>query len=289
MEGSIAIEYNTGMQWFHRQQQAGFFDGRTLRMARVVFRGAERTATDERICVPGPELGQAAQDVCRDCDGRIRLVLAEEGVYTFSVSLPLVGNFTRQQVEISLQGCFPESSGATLWDYRVVSRSEEESLLEVTEMKLSWHDALADMTAQHGFVFESIIPESSALAGLVPESSPVLVIHRKDAASTLLVCCESGKVLASILVRKADFSVLDITGFLEFCRQSISPSLGLLKHGLLSSTANTQFACFNTNICNHFSKCCLEGCLAAGNGILGLQLAQRQRISTIGRCSRIAA
>ena len=188
-------------------------------MARVVFRGAERTATDERICVPGPELGQAAQDVCRDCDGRIRLVLAEEGVYTFSVSLPLVGNFTRQQVEISLQGCFPESSGATLWDYRVVSRSEEESLLEVTEMKLSWHDALADMTAQHGFVFESIIPESSALAGLVPESSPVLVIHRKDAVSTLLVCCESGKVLASILMKKADFSVADITGFLEFCQQ----------------------------------------------------------------------
>ena len=213
------------MQWFHRQQQAGFFDGRTLRMARVVFRGAERTATDERICVPGPELGQAAQDVCRDCDGRIRLVLAEEGVYTFSVSWPLVGNVTRQQVEISLQGCFPESSGATLWDYRVVSRSEEESLLEVTEMKLSWHDALADMTAQHGFVFESIIPESSALAGLVPESSPVLVIHRKDAASTLLVCCESGKVLASILVRKADFSVLDITGFLEFCRQKKQKSV----------------------------------------------------------------
>ena len=188
-------------------------------MARVVFRGAERTATDERICVPGPELGQAVRDVCRDCDGRIRLVLAEEGVYTFSVSLPLIGNFTRQQVEVSLQGCFPESSGATLWDYRVVSRSEGESLLEVTEMKPSWHDALADMTAQHGFVFESIIPESSALAGLVPESSPVLVIHRKDAVSTLLVCCESGKVLASILMKKADFSVADITGFLEFCQQ----------------------------------------------------------------------
>lgn len=214
-----------GMQWFHKQQQAGFFDGRTLRMARVALSGTERMATEERTCVPGPELGQAAQDICRDCDGRIRIVLAEEGVYTFSVSLPLVGNFTRQQVEASLQGCFPESSGSTLWDYRVVARGQEESLLEVTEMKPSWSDTLSDMTARHGLVFESIIPESSALAVLVPESGPVLIIHRKDAVSTLLVCCEAGRVLASILVRKADFSVLDITGFLEFCRQKKQKSV----------------------------------------------------------------
>lgn len=208
------------MQWFHRQQQAGFFDGRTLRMARVGLSGTERTATEEKVCVPGPESSeQAAQDICRDCDGRIRIVLAEEGVYTFSVSLPLTGSFTRQQVEESLQGCFPESSGSTLWDYRIVSRGERESSLEVTEMKPSWSAALSDMAARYGLVFESIIPESSSLAALVHESGPVLIIHRKDKMSTLLVCCESGRVLASILVRKADFSALDITGFLEFCQQ----------------------------------------------------------------------
>ena len=219
MEGSITIEYNMGMQWFRKQQQAGFFDGRALRMARIVCHGAERTATGERTCIPGPDLGQAVEDICRDCDGRIRIVLAEEGVYTFSVSLPLVGNFTRQQVEESLQGCFPEPSRLTLWDYRVVSRGEQESLLEVTEMKPSWKDALSDMTVRHGLIFESIIPESSALASLIAENNPALIVHRKDATSTLLVCCESGKVLASVLVRKADFSVSDIVGFLEFCRQ----------------------------------------------------------------------
>ncbi|MBP5993591.1 MAG: hypothetical protein KA731_01655 [Candidatus Moranbacteria bacterium] len=207
------------MQWFQIQQRVGFIDGQTLRVARLVARGVKRTLMDEQKCAFSPEGKSTVVEACHDCDGRIRLVVAEEGVYTFAVSLPLSGIFARPQVEEALQSCFPESSQMTLWDYRVISRGEHESLLEVTEMKASWRDTLSDLSATQGLVFESIIPESSALAALVHEEQPVLIIHRKDAVSTLLVCCESGKVSASVLMKKADFSGADITGFLEFCQQ----------------------------------------------------------------------
>lgn len=219
MEGSIAIGYNTNMQWLKTQQRVGFIDGQTLRVARLAAHGINRTLSDEQRCAFGPETESVVAEACHDCDGRIRMVVAEEGVYTFAVTVPLSGVFARPQVEEALQGCFPESSQMTLWDYRVISRGERESLLEVTEMKALWRDMLSDLSATQGLVFESIIPESSALAALVHEEQPVLIVHRKDAVSTLLVCCESGKVAASVLMKKTDFSGADIAGFIEFCQQ----------------------------------------------------------------------
>ncbi len=202
-----------------KKYNAGFFDGASLRAA-VVSRDAKDLSVfrEQSYSVQSGFEDESLLSLVSDFGRRIRLVVSEEGVYTFSVTLPNSSLGSPETLKHELHSFFPESSESTLWDSKVVSSGTTQALLEVTELKKSWADKLLAWNMEKGIIFESIIPESSAIALLTEEEASVVILHRKSEDSLLLIFAESGNILVSLLLRKP-FSVDDISGFLRFCKE----------------------------------------------------------------------
>jgi type IV pilus assembly protein PilA len=203
----------------------GFLDDKVLRIARRK-EGEEKSIFDEKVySLEKLSESNFFSEVQRDFGRRLNLVLAEEGVYTFSADIPGKKTLSRKSIEIALKGFFPEESASTAWDYRIASETEKGISLEVTEVKPHWNDILMRGKAE-GMVFESILPESSALAKMFPGETPMLIVHRKSADSFLLLFCVSGIVSVAFFFRKP-FSLEEVSSFLAYCRKKSggAPSL----------------------------------------------------------------
>jgi type IV pilus assembly protein PilA len=207
------------MDLFHEKYSVvGFLDGKSLRVARRKD-GGEEAISDEKL-YPLERLSEPNffSEVQKDFGRRLNLVLAEEGVYTFSADIPGGKKASsRKSIETALKGFFPEESASTAWDYRVASETEKGVSLEVTEVKQHWNDILTRGKAE-GMIFESILPESSALANMFPKETPMIIAHRKSEDSFLLLSCASGIVSAAFFFQKP-FSVEELSSFLAYCRK----------------------------------------------------------------------
>lgn len=202
-----------------RKYIVGFFDGVSLRAAEIARDDDQFSILREKTYPMNTGSDNGAFSLCcAEFGASIRLIVSEEGVYAFSATLPKVALNSRESIEKELRSFFPESSEATLWDSKVVSSDAEKTVLEVTELKKVWADVILSEGTGKGVRFESMIPESSALALLAQEEESAVILHRKSEDTLLLLFTESGDSIVSLLLRKP-FSPEDVSGFLRFCKE----------------------------------------------------------------------
>lgn len=206
------------MDFFQKKLKVvGFFDGKSIRVAHISDDEKKSLIDEKNYSFDVDPREDVFHRIQGDFGRKMHLVVAEEGMYTFSLDIPEKECGSRKGIEKALQHSFPEASMSTIWDYRILSENEGRIFLEVTEMKKGWSDILRE-GRDSGMIFESIIPESLSLARMVAKESPTLIAHRKGPESFLLICCETGAVYASFFLKKPFLSG-DIASFLEYCQK----------------------------------------------------------------------
>lgn len=206
------------MNFFQKKLKVvGFFDGKTLRVARISDDEKKNLIDEKTYSFDVDPRADVFSRIQEDFGKKIHLVVAEEGMYTFSLDIPEKEGTSRKTIEKALRDSFPEESVSTVWDYRILSKKEGRIFLEVTEMKKNWSDTLREGRAT-GVFFESIIPESLSLSRIVAKDSMTLIAHRKGSEAFLLLCCEAGIVYVSLFLKKP-FLPADIASFLEYCQK----------------------------------------------------------------------
>lgn len=207
------------LSFFRSQIPVCFFDGQEVRVAMIhAKRGLVR---ETRFPLAHESIASIFLKIKNDFGKRVRLVLAEQGVYTFSIPVTLEASLTRARMTQALKAYFPEEPESTAWDYRVLSEQEGASLVEVTEIKQDWYNLLLQAAGESGIIFESIVPESVALAHLIKSPKPAVFLSQRADGSVLITSCVQGEVLTSFFFKELP-ATSTITALLDFFQKKYS-------------------------------------------------------------------
>ncbi len=133
----------------------------------------------------------------------VRIVLSEELVYVASFVMAPGTELTREQVLLKAEELIPENLDTTNWDFRTMHFSQSQNtgdrVVQVAVIERSFAQCLEQALEETGFVVESILPESYALATLETNRAGCTVIVEQNRENTLLVAVENGVVLVTMV------------------------------------------------------------------------------------------
>lgn len=153
-----------------------------------------------------------------------RWVLPERYLYVTQITVPVAESRSRAALEKYIANVFPETLGTLAWDYELLEPTESgEVRVELSGVVKEFGDILAQAIEQTGYHLEALIPESYALAQLVPGTRPTLLVHEKP-DGWIVAVLQAGKVITALFLETLpDEAMLHTTLTFAKERKGIDP------------------------------------------------------------------
>ena len=173
---------------------------KTLRVARV---NRDGTALQDETIFDLDENGLAGalKEAKKKFGQGARMVIPEEYLYVTRVEVELSPKDERSLLEEKIISVFPETLGGFAWDYEVLTKNTEKGEVELSGIVRNFGEMIDQSLGSAHYRVEAIIPESYALARLVPRNEVSLVVHEKE-TGWLSMLISDKRVVTSIFLTK---------------------------------------------------------------------------------------
>lgn len=159
----------------------------------------------------------AFQRVMSEFGRRIRLVLPEKYLYVTTLGIDAYSSNPRTVIEQKILDVFPETLGSLAWDYMIIDAGEKRMTVEVSGVVHDFGEVLQSALTKTRLSIEALIPESHALAQLVPNDRASLLVHENEMGWIVAVIKE-GKVITAIFLEHIP-SESDMKELITFAQQ----------------------------------------------------------------------
>lgn len=146
-----------------------------------------------------------------------RLIVPEEYVYTTRLEVQAKNPGLRSNIEKEITQIFPETLGDVAWDYQVITTSNEGIAVEVSGMMSDFSHVLKTALHTAHYRLEAIIPESYALAQLVPGHEVTLIVH--ECSSGWILALAKDQWVATALFQPNLPTVTDLQNVIDFGKE----------------------------------------------------------------------
>jgi hypothetical protein len=156
----------------------------------------------------------------------VSLVLSDDFCYNLVLLYPEDGLLTAEYVQKELAKLLPEKINHLLWDYEVVKVSDEKRLVQVLAVSRSQLLSLDGLVNKAKLPVQSIRSFGYAIAKLVKDKKPVLVISRLDKLLIGTLVCSQAVIYSKVLNEETFSS--EVKYLLGLCKQYELPEVGLI-------------------------------------------------------------
>lgn len=166
--------------------------------------------------------------VTNDFGRRVRFILPEKYLYVTQIRLDASPEDLRSVVEQKITDVFPESLDTLAWDYELIATNDDQVTVEVSGVVHDFGEMLRASLEKVHCRIEALIPESYALAQLVPGQGTTVLIHENQMGWVMALITRE-RVVASIFLDHIPTEP-DLREFLIFSeqRKSVHPEKILL-------------------------------------------------------------
>lgn len=131
-----------------------------------------------------------------------RFVLPETYLYVTRLVLDVPAAHLRSVLEEKVADIFPEALGTIAWDYELIETTERGGVVELSGVVRDFGEVLKDALGKSRYRIQTLIPESYALARLLPVAEAALLVHEsQDGWISALVMQE--RVITSLFLKQA--------------------------------------------------------------------------------------
>lgn len=187
---------------------------------------------DEAYAYTPETFAQVLAGIGRLAHGRkARIVLGEELVYVTELRLPAGTVLSRDLVRQEAEASIPEDLRATDWDFQSVRyaakpREDGRIAVQVAVIRSDFSRVFREALSGSGLRAECAVPESSALATLIPSIGVLSVVVSANGSATVLVALCDGSVIASETTQM--LTLEDIEAFIAFAERRSEKTLARL-------------------------------------------------------------
>lgn len=143
----------------------------------------------------------------KEIKGSVRLLLAEDFVYTVNVTVP-AGTVSREIVKKIAQELIPENLDETAWDFRVIGSFAR---VQVVAVSYAMFETLKKSIKKAGLHIEAIEPLSFALARFSKEQDKPVIYVYIDEDEVIVIFAEGGIVMGT-----KGFTTIDLNAINQF-------------------------------------------------------------------------
>lgn len=200
---------------FSHQRTILYLTANELRVAT----GDIRTATvlqSDYLSLEHESLPEAIRSIEQHHTKPVRFIIPEEYLYLTQIKIDSQAR-TRSQIAAAIEDIFPEALSEIAWDYEILSEEDNQLNVEVSGVTKEFGSLLTEALAQSILRLEAVIPESYALARVVPFSESVVLIHKRGEGAML--CLAKGQKIVSAITLHHDPSQIEVREFIDFGKE----------------------------------------------------------------------
>ena len=186
----------------------------------VSLRGDRIVETRPVIAYERGALSAALKRACAISGGEWRVIVDERFVYVTAIEWPAGTPLERSAVRAAAEAVIPEDLKTTEWDFRFfqcipTAHNTSSLVVQVAALERTFGEALRTAVREARFRTSGAMPQSYALAALVSQDEPELVVC-SGRGSDVLVVADRGAVITTEVVEKQQLTAQTIEGFARF-------------------------------------------------------------------------